>query len=182
MPTATYEPIATYTTTSAVKTYTFTSIPSIYTDLEIVAVAKGANTASGDYLKMRVGNGSVDTATNYSYQEFNASSNTGTMGYGNEATKNFIYFHGYGNMLHGNNAAPLDARAIVFDYSNTSTNKRILTKAAGGRDGGPQDPVIEYMAHSWRSTAAINTIEIYSDTNNWLAGATFTLYGIKAGS
>jgi hypothetical protein len=182
MPTATYEPIQSFTTSAATSTITFSSIPSTYTDLEIVAVAKGANTASGDYLKMRVGNGSVDSATNYSYQELAAAGWTGTMAYGNEATKNFMYVHGYGNMLHGNNAAPLEARAILFDYSNTSTNKRILMKAAGGRDGGSQDPVIEYMAHSWRSTAAINTIQLYSDTNNWLAGATFTLYGIKAGS
>jgi hypothetical protein len=182
MPTSTYEPIQSFTTTSVTNTVTFTSIPSTYTDLEIVATAFGNNTSSGDYLRMRVGNGSVDTGTNYSYTDFYASGFSGTMGYGFEANKNFMYVNGFGNMLHGNNASPMAANISIFDYANTTTQKRILIKDYGVRNGGAQDPVIEYFAHSWRSTSAINTIQLYSDIVSWVVGATFTLYGIKAGS
>ena len=44
--------------------FDFTSIPQTYTDLVLVAFLVPTGTQSGQ--NMRVGNGSVDTATNYS--------------------------------------------------------------------------------------------------------------------
>ena len=180
MPTSTYTPLLTYTTPSTQSTYTFTSIPTTYTDLELVITVKGSNV--GDYIKMRVGNGTVDAGTNYSYANFYASGNGGSMGGGGEANKNFIYLTGFGNMLNSSNTGPAIVKAYLFDYSNTTTNKRILSRDAGPRDGASQVPIIEMFSHSWRSTSAINTIELYASSYSFPAGCVFTLYGIKAGS
>jgi hypothetical protein len=60
----TYEPIATNTLGSAVSSLTFSSISTSYTDL--VLVANYGISASGYGLRMRLGNGSADTGSNYS--------------------------------------------------------------------------------------------------------------------
>jgi hypothetical protein len=180
MPTSTFTPIATYTLPSTASSYTFTSIPSTYTDLYLTVTAKG--TGPGDYVKIRVGNGSVDTGTNYSYTDFYVSSTTGSMGYGYEVNKDFAYIHGFGGQMNSGNAAPFGGEAHIFDYANTSTQKRIFTRGFGGRDGSPQEPASEMMTHSWRSTAAINTLQVYVGGYSMAAGSTFSLYGIKAGS
>lgn len=180
MPTSTFTPIATHTLPSAASSYTFTSIPSTYTDLYLTVTAKG--TGAGDYVKIRVGNGSVDTSTNYSYTDFYASATTGAMGYGYEINKDFIYVHGFGGQMNSGNAAPFGGEAHIFDYANTSTQKRIFTRGFGGRDAAPQEPASGMMTHSWRSTAAINTIQVFVAGYQMAAGSIFSLYGIKAGS
>jgi hypothetical protein len=64
-----------------------------------------------------------------------------------------------------------------MNYSNTTTYKTALNRsnqAAGGVDA---------TVGLWRSTAAIDTIRFYANTNgsqNFLTGSTFTLYGIAA--
>ena len=54
----TYEPIATTTLGSAAASVTFSSISGSYTDLVLIVVPKAT---TGDYIRCRVGNGSVDT-------------------------------------------------------------------------------------------------------------------------
>ena len=64
---ATYEPIATYTAPSAQTEINFTSISGAYTDL--VLVMNGAMSRTGAAFLMRVGNGSIDSGSNYSETE-----------------------------------------------------------------------------------------------------------------
>lgn len=180
MPTSTFTPIASYVTPSSTSSYTFTSIPSTYTDLYLTVTAKG--TGAGDYVKIRVGNGSVDTGTNYSYTDLYAAATTGSMGYGYEANKDFAYVHGFGSQMNSSNAAPFGGEVHIFDYANTSTQKRIFTRGFGGREGGSQEPASEMMTHSWRSTSAINTLQVFVAGYQMAAGSIFSLYGIKAGS
>lgn len=180
MPTPTYEAIATYTIPSSTTNYTFTSIPSTYTDLELVAVAKG--TGAGDYLEIRMGNGSVDTGSNYSYVDIYASGSTGSMGSGAGNPISFIYLHGFGAMLNSTNTGPMFAKATIFDYANTTTHKKVLIKSAGIRDGSGYSHTAEMMMGSWRSTSAVNTLQVLAGNYSMAAGTTLTLYGIKAGS
>lgn len=180
MPTSTYEAIATYTIPSSTANYTFTSIPSTYTDLELVVVAKG--TGAGDYIQMRLGNGSVDTGSNYSFIDIYASGTSGSMGSGAGSPIAFMYCHGFGAMMNSANTGPMFAKATIFDYANTTTHKKVLVKSAGVRDGSGYSHTGEMMLNSWRSTSAVNTLQVLAGSYSLAAGTTMTLYGIKAGS
>lgn len=166
MPTQTYTPIATYTTPSAAANYTFTSIPTTYTDL--VCIISGQNSTSDQGIVAQVGNGSVDTGSNYSTTYILGSgTSTGISGRESSAT----------SMIVGRMANSASNSIIHFmNYSNTTTNKTVLGR---GNDGAY---VIQHVG-LWRSTAAINTIKLFNLSSvTFAAGVTLTLYGIKAGS
>jgi len=61
----------------------------------------------------------------------------------------------------------------IMNYSNTTTYKTVLM-----RDNNSAGNVTAAVM-LWQSTSAINYIELFI-TNNFVAGSTFTLYGIKA--
>jgi hypothetical protein len=162
--TATYESIATSTTTTQ-QQIDFTGISSAYTDLRLVCSFPGV---SSNNFSVRVGNGSIDTGTNYSW--------TRIYGTGSAAVSNRDSNQQLGiisNITIGSSGS----QAIVdfLNYSNTTTNKTALTRFD---DGGA---IVFGIVGLWRSTSAINQIRIYSTNNvNFASGTTFTLYGIKA--
>jgi hypothetical protein len=159
---ATYEPIATTTLGSSASSITFSSISSTYTDLILVVNAKAT---TGDYLRYRVGNGSIDTGSNYSQTMLD--SQFGSYRYSNISTPNLLV----------SSLVPTSDFSISIahfqNYSNTSTYKTILHR---GNKGGV---AVETGVTLWRSTSAINTIQILIDTS-LAAGTNATLYGIKA--
>jgi len=161
--TATYDKIATYTTPSAAADYTFTSITGTYTDL--ICIISGENSTSDQGVAAQVGNGSVDTGSNYSSTYIFGDGATPQSGRGTSAS----------NMLVGRMANSASNSIIHFmNYSNTTTNKTVLGR---GNDGVY---VIQHVG-LWRSTAAINTIKLFNLSSvTFAAGVTFTLYGIKA--
>lgn len=162
---ATYTQIATTTLGSAQASVTFSSISGTYTDL--VLVMNGGISAGAQDIWVQV-NG--DTGSNYSRTNiYGTGSITGSTRLSNQ-TKFAM-----------NDAAALDSayqfNSIMhfMNYSNTTTYKTMIERAnnAGrGTDAG---------VHLWRSTSAINSIYVYnSGATNYLAGSTFTLYGITA--
>jgi len=161
---ATYEPIATSTTTTQ-QQIDFTGISSAYTDLRIVCFFPGV--ASNNF-GIRVGNNSIDTGSNYSW--------TRIYGTGSSAVSNRDSNQNLGvisNITIGANGS--QATVDLLNYSNTTTNKTALTRFD---DGGA---IVFAIVGLWRSTAAINQIRIYSTNNvNFASGTTFTLYGIKS--
>ena len=165
---ATYEPIATQTLGSASASITFSSIPSTYTDLVIVIGSLGMNSA-GSAGRMRF-NG--DTGSNYS--------NTTIWGNGTAAGSNressVTSMRIYG--VQTGPAANLNNDNVILqiqNYSNTTTYKTALI-----RDNLTTETAA--IVGLWRSTAAINSINIisYNLSDLFNAGSTFTLYGIKA--
>jgi hypothetical protein len=60
-----------------------------------------------------------------------------------------------------------------MNYSNTTTYKTILARSNNAGIG------LDAIVSLWRSTAAINTVNVLADTN-FEAGTSFTLYGIAA--
>ena len=162
---STYNPIATTTLGSSAASYTFSSIPSTYTDLVLVSFAN-VNTAIAN-ITVRVGNGSVDTGTNYS--------NTFLYGTGSAAgssrntSGNVMYLGAAGT------GSEFSTSVMSFqNYANTTTYKTMLS-----RFGWVSNAVYSTVG-LWRSTSAINTISLISDGANFNAGSTFTLYGIAA--
>jgi hypothetical protein len=165
----TYEPISTYTVTGSnllgSTGVTFSSIPSTYTDL--ILVYSGKLTAAAITL-LRV-NG--DTASNYSSTIIGGNgSGSATSTKQSGAATQWLSSYGHQNGNQGNIVVHL------FNYSNTTTYKTNLFKS-----NNPGGLGIDEGIGLWRSTAAINSVNIYLDrAEYYLVGSMFTLYGIKA--
>ena len=162
---ATYEPIATQTTTSSVATVTFSSIPSTYTDLVLVYSA-ALSTNYDLYFRL---NG--DSGNNYSYTVLY--SNNGAS-YGSARTngqdKGSLDYYGAPTTTLGNNTTI----ANFLNYSNSTTYKTSLVRSNSTTG-------LDAIVGIWTSTAAITSIALGTFTTPTLSsGSTFTLYGIKA--
>jgi hypothetical protein len=158
----TYEPIATQNGTGSSGVVTFSSITGAYTDLILVAVS--ANTSAATNMTIQV-NG--DTGTNYSRTRINGNGTTAASSRNSNETR--IY-----NGDVGNTSVPSVNIVHFMNYSNTTTFKTVIGRYGEG------DIQTGAIVGLWRSTAAITSITINSDSNNFTSGSTFTLYGIKA--
>ena len=165
---STYEPIATTTLGSSQSSITFGSggtISQAYTDLILVSNILWSSAATKS-LAVQIGNGSVDTGTNYSYTLLNGDGST-TL-----SDRNSNLSFGRIGIAYG---SYFNSIAHFQNYSNTTTYKTILS-----RSNAPSG-YVDSCVSLWRSTSAINVITIYVNAGaNFDAGSTFTLYGIKA--
>ena len=160
---ATYEPIATTTLGSAAANISFTSISASYTDIRVVLVGSHESTATT--LRMQVNS---DTGTNYSYTELIGSGAVATSSKGTSSTR-----INCGN-ANFNNTQPSFITVDWFSYAG-STNKTCLITANQDRNGSGS---VIITVGLWRSTSAIDTINIFPATGNFATGTTATLYGI----
>ena len=157
----TYEPIATNTLGSAAASVTFSSISGSYTDLVIVYDGRGT---SGTSLYLQF-NG--DSSSNYSHTRILAD---GSSAISQRGSNNTI-----GSFISIVSTTQNNVIAQVQNYSNSTTYKTTLARSNNttGYTGA-------YVS-LWRSTAAINSITITTGTaDTYVAGSTFTLYGIAA--
>ena len=160
---STYTPIATQTLGSAAASVTFSSISGTYTDLIIVYNGKFAS-ANGQIALQFNG----DTATNYSDIELGGN---GTTAFSTKNTSQARMLLGYSASANVDNMAVLQ----IMNYSNATTYKTAIARNAGA--GGN----VSANVGLWRSTAAITSVLVFCyNSINFVAGSTFTLYGIKA--
>jgi hypothetical protein len=165
---STYTPIATTTLGAAASDVTFSTISGAYTDLVLVvnSIANSSNISS----VIQVGNGSIDTGSNYSatilYGDGSSPASTRTTS-GTAINLNFF--------AEATTTAPNIIIVHLQNYSNTTTYKTLLSRAGGAPSG------VSAIVGLWRSTAAINTIKISrSAAINYATGSSFTLYGIAS--
>jgi hypothetical protein len=166
MPT-TYEPIATTTLSTTATSVSFSSISGSYTDLVLVV---RASVDSGDDLRFRIND---DTGTNYSYTTlYGTGSAAGSTRGSNQSSGNSSYYGGVSTTL-GNSVQILH----FLNYSNTTTNKTILSRANQAGSG------VDANVNLWRSTSAITKITLAKGSSfggTFQSGSTFTLYGVKS--
>jgi hypothetical protein len=163
---ATYEPIATTTLGTAAASITFSSIPATYTDLRVIWTVRASTTSVFPYVTYN-----NDTATNYSWTRLygdgaSAASQANT-------SRAYIapqWLTGISNATDEFNLLTLD----VFSYAG-STYKTTLTTSQADKNGSG---TVERTAALWRSTSAINRIDLTASSSTWAAGTTATLYGI----
>lgn len=166
---ATYEPISTTTLGSAASSVTFSSIPGTYTDL--ILVVNGSSTA-GTGSRLRIGNGSVDTGSNYSFT-FLEGTGSGTNTYLN-SNATYIQMNNYSQFAPSPTYNTTEIVQIM-NYANTTTYKTVMNRSNLAQTG------VSTMVGLWRSTSAINVITYYcSNATTFEAGFTATLYGVKA--
>ena len=160
----TYEPIATTTLGSAAASVTFSSISGAYTDLVIVTnFAMSANDQYAHYVQV---NG--DTSGNYSRTIlYGTGSSAGSARQSNNPS---LYF---GTWIEDMDTTDRAVTTIFFNnYSNTTTYKTAI-----GRYNVASKEVGVGVG-TWRNTAAITSINLATNSTTYIAGSTFTLYGI----
>ncbi len=161
---ATYEPIATNTLSSATNTVTFSSISSSYTDLVLICSVKGD--ASNGLIRVRL-NG--DTGNNYSYTRIYGTGSAAASD--RSANTSSMELEDPGTAF---NSQFIVARGQIQNYSNSTKYKTML-----GR-GDELANVTMATVSLWRNTAAVTSVTIFTPSNNFISGSTFTLYGIAA--
>jgi hypothetical protein len=164
----TYEPIATTTLGSASATVSFTGISSSYTDLVLV-ISAADNAGANVYLQM--GNGSIDTGSNYSDTILTGNGTTAYSARDTSQTKILYAYEGTPP------TSPSFGTYIIqfMNYSNTTTYKTVLSRANSASSG------VDAIVGLWRSTSAINQIQLSAQgATTYSVGSTFTLYGIKS--
>ena len=149
------------------------SIPSTYTDL-LLKVSSRTN-ASGNVidLSLNVGNGTVDTGSNYNYVELTAIPSTSIIasGSGNSTKFNTVQ-----------TASSVEANTFnsveIYIPNYTSSNKKSMSADAVTANSNSS---VQLRLHAWlwNSTSAINIINLFPGSGSFISGSSFYLYGIK---
>ena len=161
----TYTPLATQTLGSAAASVTFSSISGAYTDLVLVSVAGTTTGAPNTFLQL---NG--DTSTNYSITAIIGDGTSATSG---RITSNAQFYIDYNAMPDQTLGTTVNI-CNIMNYSNATTYKTILVRANAAARG------VDGIVGLWRSTAAVTSLVVKPASSTFLAGSTFTLYGILA--
>ena len=150
--------LANITLGSSAATVTFSSIPATYRDLRLVINGK---TTIGQYSTIFEING--DTGSNYYRVYFTGNGSTTTSA--TSATT-------YAILADENPTTPGIDILDFMDYSATDKHKSIIYR------NNVADTSSGAGALRWANTAAITSFKIGSGASTWMAGSTFSLYGI----
>lgn len=160
-----FESIATFTVgAGGQSTINFTSIPTTYKHLQL-RTNYVCSTSPGT-IRYRMGNGSLDTGTNYSTHTMSNQSVWVSAPDGDVAYP----------MLDSQVTYPWSAIYDFTDYANTNKYKTVRVFTGGDNNGGG---VVGMSSSMWRSFSAITNISIYTQSGNFSEGSKFSLYGVK---
>ncbi len=178
---AIYNSIATITVgAGGTSNVEFTGIPSIYTHLQIRGIMQSNRPIyTTDNVDISVGNGSIDTAANYSkhsiYTDFLAGTATIADGTPNAT-----------NLISGFSTTAVAGAFGVFvadilDYTNPNKYKtaRMISGADGNGSVLGYNPSVGLTSGNWRSFSSITNIRIKANLDIMNQNSTFALYGIK---
>jgi len=159
---STYTPIATTTLVSASSSVSFSSIAGAYTDL--VLIGSGTSTAS---LQVKIALNASSVA-NYSWTGMSGNSSSAESYRTTNST--YIYPDYYYSFTTTNGFIELN----VMNYASTNMYKTLVMRS------GNAGTATMANVGLWRSTTAVQSIDLTTSTSTFAAGTTFTLYGIKA--
>lgn len=161
------------TVSSSVASITFSSIPGSYDDLVLEMELETADAADQDRPVINVGNGSVDTGSNYAYVlHYRGSTNAENKSGNDTKMLGPVTLMGAGAV----SGATGMSRMTFYRYAENDawTSVQMWGFANGGdyyfQDGGGV----------WRSTAVIDTIQVAAEGGN-LEGGRARLYGRSRG-
>jgi hypothetical protein len=169
MPTNTYTPLATITLTGTDSEVVFASIPSGYRDLVFSISILGTSNDQSCVMQLN-----ADTGANYS----NVRMAGWGASYGSNTTgTTYIFVSGYNYGL-ATSGAPTIAQGSILDYSATDKHKSTLIRSRSSRDNGDGDTAAG--AGRWANTAAVTSVKFYLTGGSFIAGSTFSLFGVAA--
>ena len=162
-----FESIATVTVGSGgSSSVSFSSIATDWNHLQIRGIFKMSTSASA---RLRLNS---DTGSNYAGHILYGDGSSALA----SATTNYAYIEwGVGSF---NSTTQFTAFVFdLLDYDNT--NKFKTTRTLGGTDVNGSGGGLSLSSGLWRSTNAVNNIEIYPSAGNFAQYSHFALYGIK---
>ena len=174
-PTGNFESISTVTLSSSATSMEFSSIPNTYKHLQIRWLVRSTTGGTAqDEVQLRMGNGSIDTAGNYSYSFI----------YGNGGSAVGSYQDNQGQIRAGfapRASATANAFGVaivdVLDYANVNKYKSI--RSIAGADLNDTNGLASFCTGGWRSTSAVTNIRITPESgNSFPQYSQFALYGI----
>jgi hypothetical protein len=161
---STYTPIATNTLGSAASSVTFSSIPGTYTDLILISTAGVTSGALNFAVRLN-----SDSGTNYSRTVLSGTGSVASTDRNTGLTYTILNDYGYLDTTLNTNII-----GHFMNYSNATTFKTVLSRTNNAANG------TSACVNLWRNTAAITSLVILPTGSTFLAGSTFTLYGVKS--
>ena len=164
-----YESIASLSGTGSSGTISFTSIPSTYKHLQLRFMAASSGTGGVENPWLRFNN---DSTTLYSAHRL----------YGDGSSASSDAFSTVAQIRAGfvNDSSNPDILGVavidILEYANTNINKTVRLLSGVDRNG---NGYVNLGSGNWRSTTAINRIDLIVSGLNWTADSQFALYGIK---
>ena len=152
----------------------FTNIPSVYKHLQIRAILRSSRSDNSDGPQIRLGNGSIDTGSNYSWRFLKGDGSAASANSFSSTT-----FIGLGDLPAASRTSGVFGLFVVdiLDYENTNKYKTVRG-INGYESNGAGD--IRFISGAWRSTSAVNAIRILPEIGpNFVEYSTFALYGIQ---
>ena len=167
-----FESIATVTANTT-STVTFSNIPTTYTHLQLRTIGRGTQSGNFTNMTLRVGNGSIDSGSNYTYHRLFGDGSAVTADGAANQTEGLLGITGSSAGSNTFFANIID----ILDYSNG--NKFKTFRSLSGFDNNGSGSVF-FQSFLWRSTSAINTLEVTLGGGQTLnTNSHFALYGIK---
>ena len=161
--------------TGATASWSKTSIPSSYDHLLIVASIRSSKSSAYDKVDFQMGNGSLDTGTNYSKTFLYAS--TSTPGSARDTGQTSIE-----KFYISADSATADTFGIVKIWipHYTSSNYKQVIGSSTAENASTTDAAwyMTIVAGLWSSTSAVDAVGIKETGDDMMQYSTFTLYGV----
>jgi hypothetical protein len=160
---------------SAAKTVTFSSIPQTYTHLKIIYDARSTLSDTSDPVRGKINNDS--TSGHYAYQYTSRSSNvtTGDDVYGSIDS----FFVGQIVAASGLSNASGQGEILITNYKGTSFLKSLISTYGLIKANADAGMGIGQTFSSWMVADAINRVDLWPFSGDFVAGSSFWLYGVK---
>jgi hypothetical protein len=154
----------------------FTSIPAYYEHLQIRGIGRSSQVADGtNYIYLRF-NGS--SQTEYAYHDLTGNGASASAGGTANSTQIIA-----GQLPRANQLASSFAVNIIdiLDYANTNKNKTVRCLSGIDYNGlsNSQPGYIRLQSGLWINANAVTSIQLTSESGNFVQYSTFALYGIK---
>lgn len=151
---------------------TFSSIVATYRDLRVIVRGRGDKVATFVEVRLRV-NG--DTAGNYDFESMAVNNTTGTS---SGAAAQTSALAGWVEAASSPANAATTTEIRIYDYRGTTFQKH-ASASSGVKTGTAAANFFSLRSDMWwRSTAAITSVTVFPDANNFIAGTVLSLYGI----
>jgi hypothetical protein len=165
-----YELISSTILTGSLSSITFSSLgtySSTYKHLQVRYLARDSRAVNANAAFFRF---NADSGSNYSYHQLLGDGSSVSSNASTSQTNGLFGVH------IGANLTANSFGGVVADILDPySTSKNTTTRSLSAAQGNS----IRLISSAWYNTASITSLEIISDSGNFVSGSRFSLYGIR---